>query len=178
MTLNQVIKYSPNGLLITAYVSKWNGATKACYSRVTSLQIEFKHSNFLLSSCTLSLVVSAEEPTSLTTFSVTHSAPTISDTQKTNIVKRFYQFGNPIKFFLSEKENSNSVIFFPNQASNPKQECGVILEESMNRGSVVFGKNKLSSCWIKPNRDEFLKFCKNQQDYAIFSKSLRNYLEF
>ena len=171
MTSNQVIKYFTHGILIIAYFSKWNEAKKACYSRVTSLQIEFKHSDFLLSSCTLSLVVSAEDPTSLTTFSITHCAPTISDSQKTNIVKRFYQFGNPIKFFLSEKENSNSVIFFPSQISNLKQECGILLEESMSLGSVVFGKNKLSSCWINPNRDQFLKFCKNQQDYAIFSKS-------
>lgn len=93
----------------------------------------------------------------------------MTDDQKLNIVRRFYKIGDPVRFFLSEKENSEPQSFFNFQIQGSDGECVIMAESEMSRESLVFGENQLRSCWIRPNRDQFVKFCKDQQDYAVFS---------
>ena len=138
-------------------------------------------SSFNILSCSLEILILKTANLSTLTYSVVHVHSKLNTVSfgyvyliKKNPTKHFYKKKDKVVIVSKEGEKSlesQSILF------SYKDEEGKCLIETITKDQISFsfGVNRLFSCVLDLNKEQFMEFCKEQSKYNIISRET-NYL--
>ena len=120
------------------------------------------NSNFGVDSCSLEITLDAVEPYS----AVTYSVEQVHTQKQENDSNRYYPLSGKLKFLtLGENKTATTTLPFPF-----KTQQGVCSSSGTEEVlDFELGRNMLFTCHVDLDKDQFVQFCKSQDQFPVLS---------